>query len=173
MTGAIPLDVRVGQSFADPHEVDDRPPGERYFRHPGDLVRLVLWGVCLVVLAIFISVATATSDGVTSDLGRAAGRVAVSVREFTLALNQVVAAGVRSTQGRLKTVVTTIVVRAPELPHKAARHAEHLCSADERCSDRRGKILCNQINSTDKCERAARALEKSSNVCESHVTCAE
>ena len=68
---------------------DSRPPGDRYFRHPGDLVRLVVWGVVTAVLAIVISLATSTSDGVTEDLGRAAARVPTSVRELALALAQV------------------------------------------------------------------------------------
>ncbi len=41
------------------------------------------------VLAIVISLATSTSDGVTEDLGRAAARVPTSVRELALALAQV------------------------------------------------------------------------------------
>ena len=45
--------------------VELRPPGERYFRHPGDVVRLVLWGAATFVLVVFIGVATGTSDGVT------------------------------------------------------------------------------------------------------------
>ncbi len=68
---------------------DTRPPGDRYFRHPGDLVRLVVWGIVTAVLAIVISLATSTSDGVTEDLGRAAARVPTSVRELALALAQV------------------------------------------------------------------------------------
>ena len=28
-----------------PVDLDDHPAGERYFRHPGDVVRLVLWGL--------------------------------------------------------------------------------------------------------------------------------
>jgi undecaprenyl-diphosphatase len=70
---------------------DPRPPGERYYRHPGDAVRLVLWGLVTVVVAIFISVATSTSDGLTTDLGRAAGRVSHPARELLLALLQIAA----------------------------------------------------------------------------------
>ena len=32
--------------------VHDRPPGERYYRHPGDLVRLVVWGTATVLLVL-------------------------------------------------------------------------------------------------------------------------
>ena len=52
-------------------------------------MRLVVWGVVTAVLAIVISLATSTSDGVTEDLGRAAARVPTSVRELALALAQV------------------------------------------------------------------------------------
>jgi undecaprenyl-diphosphatase len=69
---------------------DARPPGERYFRHPGDVVRLVLWGSAALALGVVIAVGTATTDGITTDLGQVAGRVAVSIRELLLALTQVV-----------------------------------------------------------------------------------
>ena len=52
-----------------------RPPGERYFRHPGDVVRLVVWGARGArSLGVFLRLATDTSDGLTTDLGRAAAR---------------------------------------------------------------------------------------------------
>jgi undecaprenyl-diphosphatase len=70
------------------------PPGERYFRHPGDVVRLVLWGAAAIVLAVVIGVATGTSEGVTSDLGRAAHQLPGTARELLLALTQVAAIGV-------------------------------------------------------------------------------
>jgi undecaprenyl-diphosphatase len=66
-----------------------QPPGERYFRHPGDVVRLVIWGLAALVLGVFLRLATDTSDGLTSDLGRAASRVPTAVRELALALVQV------------------------------------------------------------------------------------
>jgi uncharacterized protein (TIRG00374 family) len=66
-----------------------RPPGERYFRHPGDVVRLVVWGLAALLLGLYIRLATDTSDGLTSDLGRAASRVPTAVRELALALVQV------------------------------------------------------------------------------------
>ena len=52
--------------------VHDRPPGERYYRHPGDIVRLVVWERAIVVFLLFIDVSTGTSDGVRTDLGDAA-----------------------------------------------------------------------------------------------------
>jgi len=70
------------------------PPGERYFRHPGDVVRLVLWGATSVVLVVFIGVATGTSEGITTDLGRAARQLPTTARELLLALLQVVAVAV-------------------------------------------------------------------------------
>lgn len=71
--------------------IDDRPPGERYFRHPGDVVRLVLWALTLLVLSLFIQLATRTSEGVSGDLGEAASSMPGSVRELALALVQVAA----------------------------------------------------------------------------------
>jgi undecaprenyl-diphosphatase len=70
------------------------PPGERYYRHPGDVVRLVLWGTAALLLAIVIALGTHTSDGVTADLGRVAGRAPQAVRELLLALTQIVAIAV-------------------------------------------------------------------------------
>ena len=79
----------AGQQSSTPADatptIDDHPAGERYFRHPGDVVRLVLWGLATVVLVLFIELATDTSNGVTTDLGRAAARVPTSVRELSLA----------------------------------------------------------------------------------------
>ena len=73
---------------------DPRPPGERYYRHPGDTVRLLLWGLATVVVALFVSVATSTSDGLTADLGRAAARLSHPLRELLLALVQIAAIAV-------------------------------------------------------------------------------
>ncbi|MDQ1402552.1 MAG: glycosyltransferase 2 family protein [Actinomycetota bacterium] len=67
------------------------PPGERYYRHPGDAVRLVLWGAAATALVAAVGVGTATSGGATTDLGRAAARVPAAIRELSLALIQVAA----------------------------------------------------------------------------------
>ena len=88
------LDVPGPPTSADPGiptraGLGDLAPGERYFRHPGDVVRLVLWAIVTFVLALFVSVASDTSDGLTTDLGRAASRLAEAVRELALALAQV------------------------------------------------------------------------------------
>jgi undecaprenyl-diphosphatase len=71
--------------------LDTQPAGERYFRHPGDVVRLIVWLATTVVLALFVEIATATSDGLSRDLGQAAGNISRAVREFLLALTQVLA----------------------------------------------------------------------------------
>jgi undecaprenyl-diphosphatase len=71
--------------------LDVRPPGERYYRHPGDVVRLVLWGSATVLLALVIWLAPSTMDGVTDDLGRASARVPKAARQLALALAQVLA----------------------------------------------------------------------------------
>jgi uncharacterized protein (TIRG00374 family) len=71
--------------------LDTRPPGERYFRHPGDVVRLVLWGAATLVLVAFTWLATETSEGVAADLAQAAGRVPRSVRALVLNLAQLAA----------------------------------------------------------------------------------
>ncbi len=71
--------------------LDGQPPGERRFRHPGDAVRLVVWGTVTLVLVVLLAVATSTSEGVTTDVGRVVTRVPNSVREFLLGLVQVAA----------------------------------------------------------------------------------
>src|SRR5213083_1175355 len=73
---------------------DPAPPGERYYRHPGDAVRLVLWGAATVLLAVVIGFGTHTTDGVTEDFGRVVARAPTSVRELLLALVQVLAIAV-------------------------------------------------------------------------------
>ena len=77
-----------------PAGLDGQPPGERRFRHPGDVVRLALWGTVTLVLVVLLSVATSTSEGVTTDVGRVVTRVPNSVREFLLGLIQVAAIAV-------------------------------------------------------------------------------
>ena len=71
---------------------DDRPAGERYFRHPGDVVRLVVWVIAAALLALFVEVATGTSSGLSSDLGDAASRISRGARELLLAVAVAVAA---------------------------------------------------------------------------------
>ena len=70
---------------------DDRPPGERYYRHPGDVVRLVGWGSAVLLLLLFLTVATATSDGVRADLGGVVTAVPTAVRQLLLVIVQIAA----------------------------------------------------------------------------------
>jgi undecaprenyl-diphosphatase len=65
------------------------PPGERYYRHPGDVLRLVLWAIATVLLVVLVEVAEATSEGITTDFGNAGNRIAEAIRELALALLQV------------------------------------------------------------------------------------
>ena len=55
--------------------LDQLPPGERYYRHPGDVIRLILWAAGAVLLALLIELAPGTSTGMAEDLGGAAGSV--------------------------------------------------------------------------------------------------
>ena len=48
-------------------DLDVAAPGERYFRHPGDVLRLVLWGLITLLLALFVSVGRLT-DAVDADV---------------------------------------------------------------------------------------------------------
>jgi uncharacterized protein (TIRG00374 family) len=70
---------------------DERPPGERYFRHPGDVVRLVLWGAATIVLVLLIELAEGTDDGIRQDLGEAVDLIPLAVRELVLAAAQIAA----------------------------------------------------------------------------------
>ncbi len=72
-------------------EFDERPAGERYYRHPGDVIRLVLWAAAAILLALLIEVATGTSTGIREDLGGAGASVPRPAREFVLAVVQVCA----------------------------------------------------------------------------------
>ncbi len=54
-------------------------------------MRLVLWVLAAIALAVFIQVATGTSRGISTDLASAGGRVPTTVRELVLAMTQVVA----------------------------------------------------------------------------------
>ncbi len=85
----MPAPVELAPSA--PAHLDERAPGERYYRHPGDVVRLVVWAVVTLALLLFIEVATGTSEGVKDDLGRAASAVPEPVRQLALAVVQVAA----------------------------------------------------------------------------------
>ena len=54
-------------------------------------MRLVLAGAALLLLVLFVELATSTSRGVSADLGRAATAVPDDARELLLAVTQIVA----------------------------------------------------------------------------------
>jgi undecaprenyl-diphosphatase len=68
---------------------DERPPGERYFRHPGDVVRLVLWGVATLLLVLLIELAEGTNDGLREDLGDTVALIPRAVRQLAVVLAEV------------------------------------------------------------------------------------
>ncbi|MDQ3177467.1 MAG: hypothetical protein M3Q72_07970, partial [Actinomycetota bacterium] len=70
---------------------DDRPPGERYFRQPGDVLRLVVWGLAAAAMWAFVGLATRTRKGLEADLGGAASSLHRTARELLLAAVQVAA----------------------------------------------------------------------------------
>ena len=69
---------------------DERPPGERYYRHPGDVLRLVLWGLATLALVVFIELAEGSNTGLREDLGDVAALFPRAVRQLALAVAQVV-----------------------------------------------------------------------------------
>ena len=91
MTSPLSVDAGIAAVPGRSSEAASRPPGDRYFRHPGDVVRLVLAGSALLLLVLFVELATSTSRGVSADLGRAATAVPDDVRELLLAVTQIVA----------------------------------------------------------------------------------
>ena len=106
---------------------DVRPPGERYFRHPGDVVRLVVWGSATLALAILVGTGTATADGITDDLSRLSGRAADSARELLLVLTQMAA---------LATPIALVVALA--VRHRYRRNRRACCTASMSC--RTGRV---------------------------------
>lgn len=86
MSGTLPLETT---SSIDAAPFDVAPPGERYYRHPGDVVRLVLWASTTVLLVLFLELATETSGGLARDLGGAAASLPRPVRTLLLGLVQV------------------------------------------------------------------------------------
>ena len=70
---------------------DERAPGERYYRHPGDVVRVVAWGAATVTLVLLIELAEGTNAGLREDLGEAAGLIPLAVRQLAIAVAQVAA----------------------------------------------------------------------------------
>jgi undecaprenyl-diphosphatase len=70
---------------------DTRPPGERYYRHPGDVVRVVMWAAATALLILLIEVAEGTNTGIREDLGEAAALVPRAARELALGVAQLMA----------------------------------------------------------------------------------
>jgi undecaprenyl-diphosphatase len=105
MTSPSRVDIDIAAAPGRDSEAASRPPGDRYFRHPGDVVRLVLAGSVLVLLVLFVELATSTSRGVSADLARAATAVPDEARELLLAVTQIVAIALPIV------VVVAIVVR--------------------------------------------------------------
>jgi glycosyltransferase 2 family protein len=70
---------------------DDRPPGERYFRHPGDVIHLVVWGVITFVLLMFIELAEGTNAGLRDDVADVVALIPVAVRQLAVTVAQLLA----------------------------------------------------------------------------------
>jgi undecaprenyl-diphosphatase len=87
----VTVESRLGVVDASADEqapFDERPPGERYFRHPGDVVRIVVWGAATILLVFVDELAEDTNAGLRSDLGDAAALIPNAVRELALAAAQ-------------------------------------------------------------------------------------
>ena len=86
---------RSGDHDVEPLSVDSRfddlPPGERYFRHPGDVLRLVVWGLATIVLLLFVELAEGTNDGLREDGADVVALIPVTVRQLAVTIAQVVA----------------------------------------------------------------------------------
>ncbi len=90
MTTAPPLGV-VDASLGEQPLFDERPAGERYYRHPGDVVRIVVWGTATILLVLLVELAEGTDAGLRTDLGEAAALIPRAVRELALAAAQLAA----------------------------------------------------------------------------------
>jgi undecaprenyl-diphosphatase len=94
---------------------DERSPGERYYRHPGDVIRVVGWAALTITLVLFVDLAVKTSSGFRSDLGRAATNVPDAARQLLLAVVQigcvavpVAVLGVLAARGRWRRIATIV-----------------------------------------------------------------
>jgi glycosyltransferase 2 family protein len=72
-------------------QFDDVPPGERYYRHPGDVIRMTVWGLIIVALAIFIELAEGSNEGVRDDIGDVVALIPVTVRQLAVTIAQAIA----------------------------------------------------------------------------------
>jgi glycosyltransferase 2 family protein len=83
--------LTVAETLAGERRFDERPPGERYYRHPGDVVRLVLWGLATAALVLLLELAVGTNDGLRDDLGDAAALIPLAVRQLAVVIAQLAA----------------------------------------------------------------------------------
>ncbi len=90
MNATTPVTI-VGSAGADPRTFDERAAGERYYRHPGDVLRLVVWGLATGVLVLLIELAEGTDEGLRDDVADAAALVPEAARQLVLAGAQVAA----------------------------------------------------------------------------------
>jgi undecaprenyl-diphosphatase len=86
MTSATSATAAVGATPG--VRFDDVPPGERYYRHPGDVIRLVMWGVITLAVAVFIELAEGSNDGVREDIGDVVALIPVTVRQLAVTIAQ-------------------------------------------------------------------------------------
>jgi glycosyltransferase 2 family protein len=84
LTPTTILEPQLGEAV----QHDHRAPGERYYRHPGNVIRVVAWTVVAVALVLFVDLAVATSSGVRTDLGQAATHVPDAARQLLLGVVQ-------------------------------------------------------------------------------------
>jgi glycosyltransferase 2 family protein len=111
--------VSVDVVATDEPVFEERAPGERYYRHPGDVVRIVVWGVVTLVLILLIELAEGTNAGLREDLGEAAGLIPRAVRQLAIAVAQVAAvlvplvvAGCLVVQRRWRRTIVVVVAAA-------------------------------------------------------------
>jgi undecaprenyl-diphosphatase len=72
-------------------QFDDVPPGERYYRHPGDVLRLAVWGLVVLAVAVFIELAEGSNEGVRDDIGDVVALIPVTVRQLAVTIAQAIA----------------------------------------------------------------------------------
>ena len=115
-------------------ELADRPPGERYYRHPGDVVRLALWASATVLLLVLVELAPDTSDGLRADVGRTATDAPRALRQLLLGCVQVGALVVPAT------VVAVLARPASLAPARdPAPRRRRRCARDRAAARRRSR----------------------------------
>jgi undecaprenyl-diphosphatase len=96
---------------------DDLAPGERYYRHPGDVIRLVLWGSITIVLILFVELAEGTNDGLREDVADVVALVPIAVRQLAVTIAQVAV------------IAVTVVVVVSVVARQRWRRLVHLVAA--------------------------------------------